>query len=156
MNAEEFWNEIKRHDMPLWTGVPCSWLKGIIGYAIADKDITYIPVPREDIALGLASSCYFSGKLGGVLMQNSGLGNILGPLTSFNLIYRIPVLIIMSLRNDAPEHYVMGLKTTSILDTLSIPHLNFGPDSLNYTIGMLYHKAIRHKTPVIGLVTKNE
>ena len=60
-------------------------------------------------------------------MQNSGIGNIVNPLTSFSLIYKIPVLLIVGWRgyggpsNDAPEHWVMGVKTPEIFGLLDVP-----------------------------------
>ena len=98
---------------------------------MADPDIRYVPATREDVALGIASSAYFvrspagsqpgePGKLGGVIMQNSRLGNLVNPLTSFNLLYRIPAFPIVGWAryggppNDAPEH-CHGGKNTAIL-----------------------------------------
>ena len=67
-------------------------------------------------------------------MQNSGLGNVVNPLTSFNLIYRIPVLMVVSWRGyggkDAPEHLIMGEKTPELLHTLGIPHAALEGDTL--------------------------
>ena len=148
MNTKEFWDVMKKHQVTFWSGVPCSWLGGLIDYAISDEEITYTPAPREDIAVGLASSCYFSGGLGGILIQNSGLGNILGPLTSFNLLYKIPIFIVMSLRDDAPEHLIMGKTTVDILRVLSIP---CSPLS-SFSIETLVEEAIRDRTPMVGLV----
>jgi sulfopyruvate decarboxylase subunit alpha len=89
---------------------------------------------REDVALGIASAAHLTGHRGGILMQNSGLGNVVNPLTSFNLIYRIPVLMVVSWRGyggkDAPEHLIMGEKTPDLLHTLGIPHAVLEVDTL--------------------------
>ena len=64
-------------------------------------------------------------------MQNSGIGNIINPLTSFNLIYEIPVLMIIGWRgyggkpNDAPEHWVMGEKTKDYFKMININFKTF-------------------------------
>jgi len=96
--------------------------------------VTYIPAVREDVALGIASAAHLTGRHGGILMQNSGLGNVVNPLTSFNLIYRIPVLMLVSWRGyggkDAPEHLIMGEKTPELLHTLGIPHTVLEADTL--------------------------
>ena len=66
-----------------------------------------------------------------IIIQNSGIGNIINPLTSFNLIYKIPALIIVGWRgyggkpNDAPEHWIMGEKTTEYFKMLDIPFACF-------------------------------
>ena len=95
---------------------------------VQDPEIRYIPAVREDVALGVASAAYFTGKLGGVMMQNSGVGNIINPLTSFSLMYEIPALLIVGWRgyggppHDAPEHWIMGVKTPEIFDLLDVPY----------------------------------
>jgi phosphonopyruvate decarboxylase len=95
------------------------------------------------VALGVASAAYFAGRLGGVMMQNSGIGNIVNPLTSYSLMYKIPVLLIVGWRgyggppNDAPEHWVMGVKTPQIFDLLEIPYEIPEPDSLEPALDRL-------------------
>ena len=58
-------------------------------------------------------------------MQNSGLGNVINPLTSFTLVYKIPVLLVIGWRgyggHDAPEHLVMGRTTEALLELLGVP-----------------------------------
>jgi sulfopyruvate decarboxylase subunit alpha len=132
--ADEFWNILKSHDVTFFAGVPCSLLEGVINAGLADPAVTYIPAVREDVALGIASAAHLTGHRGGILMQNSGLGNVVNPLTSFNLIYRIPVLMVVSWRGyggkDAPEHLIMGEKTPDLLHTLGIPHTVLEADTL--------------------------
>jgi sulfopyruvate decarboxylase subunit alpha len=132
--ADEFWNILKSHEVTFFAGVPCSLLEGVIKAGLADPAVTYIPAVREDVALGIASAAHLTGHRGGILMQNSGLGNVVNPLTSFNLIYRIPVLMVVSWRGyggkDAPEHLIMGEKTPDLLHTLGIPHAVLEVDTL--------------------------
>ena len=108
-----------------------------------DPDLRYVPAVREDVALGIASARYFTGGLGGVLMQNSGIGNLINPLTSFNLLYRVPALLIVGWRgyggepHDAPEHWIMGAKTAEMLDFLGLPHEVLHGDGLEEKLDRL-------------------
>jgi len=81
---------------------------------------------QDAAALGVAGGAYLAGKRSAVLMQNSGLGNVVNALTSFNMIYGIPVLLIITWRGykgkDAPEHIIMGKKTLTLLKELKLPH----------------------------------
>jgi phosphonopyruvate decarboxylase len=132
--AGELWDILKRQQVTFFAGVPCSLLEGVINVGLADPAVTYIPAVREDVALGIASAAHLAGHRSGILMQNSGLGNVVNPLTSFNLIYRIPVLMLVSWRGyggkDAPEHYIMGEKTPALLQTLGIPYVILETDTL--------------------------
>ena len=136
MDAQAFWNVLKARDLTFFAGVPDSTFQAAYNVMVKDPDIRYVPAVREDVALGLASAAYFAGRLGGVMMQNSGIGNIVNPLTSFSLMYNIPVLLIVGWRgyggppNDAPEHWIMGVKTPKIFDLLDVPYEILEPDNL--------------------------
>ena len=136
MEAEAFWDVLKARDLTFFAGVPDSTFQEAYNVMVRDPEIRYVPAVREDVALGVASAAYFAGRLGGVMMQNSGIGNIVNPLTSFSLMYKIPVLLIVGWRgyggppNDAPEHWIMGAKTSEILDLLGVPYEVLEPDNL--------------------------
>ena len=125
INADEFWITLIENEVGFFSGVPCSILKSILDKAGQHGEITYIDAIREDIALGLTSGASIAGKKSGILIQNSGLGNIINGLTSFNLIYKIPVLMFITWRghnkNDSPEHRLMGEYTLGLLKELKIP-----------------------------------
>jgi len=92
--------------------VPCSILGDVIDCLSNDTEMVYIPATREDEAVGIVTGAYLAGKKPLVLMQNSGLGNCLNALTSLVLLYKIPLLLLISWRgernDDAPEHLIMG------------------------------------------------
>ena len=117
-----------------------------------DPEITYIPAPREDVALGIAGGAYMCGQRGGILIQNSGLGNIINPLTSFNLIYHIPVLMVITWRGyqgkDSPEHLVMGEKTPRLLAELDIPYEVPEENNLENSLDNLLGLMKEEETPV--------
>ncbi|MBT2399369.1 thiamine pyrophosphate-binding protein [Streptomyces sp. ISL-100] len=125
------------HGYTLATGVPCSLLKGAFQLLEEPGDdarlagLRYVPAPREDSAIGIASGAIVAGERAVVLMQNSGLGYCLNVITSFNLIYDVPVLLIVSWRghdgNDAVEHDVIGAELLRLLDLFRLPHTVLDP-----------------------------
>jgi len=116
---------LKNQGFDFFAGVPGSILKDVINCLAEDADVTYIPATREDEAISIAAGAYLAGKKSVVLMQNSGLGNSISTLASLNLIYEIPLLMLVSWRGyqgkDAPEHLVMGEATTKLLADIGIP-----------------------------------
>jgi phosphonopyruvate decarboxylase len=98
MEAGAFWDVLKARGLTFFSGVPDSTFQQSYNYMVEDPEVRYVPAVREDVALGVASAAYFAGKLGGVMMQNSGIGNIVNPLTSFSLMYKIPVLLVVGWR----------------------------------------------------------
>jgi sulfopyruvate decarboxylase subunit alpha len=124
-NADQFISLLKEKNYSFITGVPCSLLGTLIDRLEQSPDSGYVPNIKEDAAFGLASGAYLAGKKSCVLMQNSGFGYALNVLTSLNMIYKIPFLLVISFRGylgkDAPEHIVMGNKILTFLKELEIP-----------------------------------
>ncbi len=158
MYAQTFWNGLKGRGVNFFAGVPDSTFQNAYNVMVNDPEIRYVPAVREDVALGVASAAYFTGRLGGVVMQNSGVGNIVNPLTSFSLMYKIPVLLIVGWRgyggppNDAPEHWIMGVKTPEIFDLLEVPYEILEPDSLEPTLDRLLATMEQRSVPGALLV----
>lgn len=135
------------HGVTHATGVPCSYLKGLFAALEAGppqaSGITYLRAPREDTALGLASGIAVGGGFPVVLMQNSGLGYSLNVLTSFNLIYDVPLLVVVSWRGepgtgDAVEHDVIGAKLPDLLTLFDLPYEIYdGEDSVDRCVEQL-------------------
>lgn len=106
-----------------YSGVPCSFLKSLINYAINECD--YVAAANEGDAVAIAAGAFMGGKKPVVLMQNSGLTNAMSPLTSLVYPFRIPMLGFVSLRGepgipDEPQHELMGQITTQLLDTMKV------------------------------------
>ncbi len=57
---------------------------------------------NEGDALALAAGTVLGGERAVVMMQNSGLGNAVNPIASLAHSFRIPALLIVTLRGD-PE-----------------------------------------------------
>jgi phosphonopyruvate decarboxylase len=150
MDSTQFWKTLKSHGITFCSGVPDSTFSNIYQIMFEDPDICYVPAVREDIALGVASAAYFNSEIGAVIMQNSGIGNLINPLTSFNLMYKIPVLIIVGWRgytNDAPEHEIMGRKTLEFFDLLEMPYKIPDDESLDVDLDVLVSDMRRHSLP---------
>jgi phosphonopyruvate decarboxylase len=118
-----FGEDLQKLGFQLFCGVPCSFLKSLINYAI--NECEYIAAANEGDAVAIASGAYIGGKKPVVLMQNSGLTNAVSPLTSLIYPFRIPLLGFVSLRGepgipDEPQHEQMGRITTQMLDLMQV------------------------------------
>lgn len=83
--------------------MPCVYLSKVLELVENDKDITHIPVNREEEGFGIAAGAYIAGKNTAILMQNSGLGNSVNVLASLYLFYGIPILMVISHRGTKGE-----------------------------------------------------
>ncbi|PIV43756.1 MAG: hypothetical protein COS26_00110 [Candidatus Nealsonbacteria bacterium CG02_land_8_20_14_3_00_40_11] len=106
------------------SGVPCGVQKYIIANFSNNSKIKHIPATRESEALGIATGAFLSGERPIVYMQNSGLMNSINDINSLLIPYKIPILLLVTLRGapgeDAPQHLINGRSTIRILDTIGI------------------------------------
>jgi len=130
IQAADFIEPAKALGFRTWAGVPCSFLTPFINSVIDDPEMQYLSAANEGDAVAIASGAALAGQRSVAMMQNSGLGNAVSPLSSLNWVFRIPVLLIVTLRGepglpDEPQHELMGQITGRILDELQIPWVWF-------------------------------
>ncbi|NKB38644.1 MAG: phosphonopyruvate decarboxylase [Gammaproteobacteria bacterium] len=126
IKAESFIEAGRRHGFHDYVGVPCSFLTPFINYVINESKLNYISSSNEGDAMACAAGLSIAGKPAVVMMQNSGLGNAVSPLTSLAYVFRIPLLIITTHRGapglkDEPQHELMGKITSDLFDTMQTP-----------------------------------
>ena len=148
IKADSFVKAAKERGFALWAGVPCSYLKPFINYVIDAPDVRYVAAANEGDAVAIASGAALAGSRGIAMFQNSGLGNAVNPLTSLNYIFRIPVLLITTLRGepggprDEPQHALMGPVTTRMLDVMEIMWEYFPADEADIPAAL--DRAVAH------------
>lgn len=126
IDAGEFFAAAGARGFGLYAGVPCSYLKPFINYVIDAPDLHYVAAANEGDAVAVAAGAALAGLPAVAMFQNSGLGNAVNPLTSLNHVFRIPVLLITTLRGepggvpDEPQHELMGGITTGMLELMQV------------------------------------
>jgi phosphonopyruvate decarboxylase len=128
--ASAFIEHLRSLGYTQYAGVPCSYLKPFINYVIGDSTLDYIGATSEGEAVGITMGAYLGGRKTVTMCQNSGLGNMVNPLTSLNYPFQVPTLLITTGRGepgrpDEPQHVLMGQITHQLLETMQIPWLPF-------------------------------
>jgi len=147
IEASQFVEPAKQLGFDFWAGVPCSYLTPFINYTISDTGLSYISSANEGDAVAAATGAVLGGHRAVAMMQNSGLGNAVSPLTSLNYVFQIPVLLIITLRGepgkpDEPQHELMGQVTQQLLETMGIPWAWFPEQEQD--IESVLHSAVTH------------
>ena len=91
----------------LFVGVPDSLLKSFIS-EIDKAGKKHIVATNEGQAVAIAFGAILAGKRPCVYLQNSGLGNIINPLTSLCLPSKVFPLLVIGHRHTLPQHKIMG------------------------------------------------
>lgn len=115
---------LRERGFRVFSGVPCSYLTPLLNRVIDAEDLAYVGAANEGDAVAIASGAALAGVGAVAMMQNSGLGNAVSPLTSLNAIFRLPVLLLITWRGEAddePQHDLMGRITPGMLETMGIP-----------------------------------
>ncbi len=152
--ADRFVDRLVAAGIDFFTGVPCSLVASVI--AELERRGLYHGETREDAALGVAAGAYLGGRLPMVVMQNSGLGVSLNALGSLHILYRVPVLLLVTWRGyagaDAPEHVVMGAVLPRLLDLFDTPHRAPTAESLEADVAWAAAELRRRGRPVALVV----
>ena len=130
IEAKDFVEAARKLGFIRYAGVPCSFLTPFINYVINDNSLEYISSSNEGDALATTSGSVIGGQRSIVMMQNSGLGNAVSPITSLSYVFKIPFLIIVTHRGqpgvkDEPQHELMGEITKDLLGIMKIPSETF-------------------------------
>ena len=132
IEARDFVEAARHRGFEWYAGVPCSYLTPFINYVLQDTSLRYVSMTNEGDAVALIAGVALAGAPGsqhrrGIsMMQNSGLGNAVSPLTSLAWTFRLPQLLIVTWRGqpgvaDEPQHALMGAITPALLETMEIP-----------------------------------
>ena len=170
INPKEFLSIIDNSGINIITGVPDSLLKdltaAIDSYWPTEK---HIISTNEGSALAFAMGSYMATKkVPMVYLQNSGIGNIINPITSLAdpLVYSIPILLIIGWRgeidlkgkqiNDEPQHKKQGIITIKQLEILDIPYKVLDSNSSNYEkeVKEIIKKSVELNSPVALIIRK--
>jgi phosphonopyruvate decarboxylase len=163
IEARDFVEAARERGFGWYAGVPCSFLTPFINYVLGDASLRYLSMANEGDAVALIAGVVLGGRpisapgtasgrpgtavRGVAMMQNSGLGNAVSPLTSLTWTFRLPQLLIVTWRgepgvHDEPQHALMGPITPAVLAAMEIPWEPFPPE--RDAIGPALDRATAH------------
>ena len=116
--VHELFSKLIDDGYTFFTGVPDSGLKPFIN-DIIESEFEHVIATNEGQAIGIAVGAELAGKKSCVYLQNSGLGNIINPITSLCIPHDIRPLIVVGHRHTLPQHKVMGEVDEKILDLIN-------------------------------------
>jgi phosphonopyruvate decarboxylase len=138
MLVEDFVSTLTDAGFGPFTGVPDSIFLPLVNYLERRGDVDNLICSSEGEAMGLAGGFALAQRTPVVYMQNDGYGNAVNPLSSLQLTYDLPALLLISWRGepgvkDAPQHHTMGETIRGLLDLFDIPFSVLTPDEANLT-----------------------
>ena len=123
--------------------VPDAGHKRLIELCQADANMRTVPLTTEEEGVGLAAGAWLGGEKTVLLMQSSGVGNLINVLGMVK-VCRFPLLIIVTMRGEQgefnPWQVPMGQTTARVLETMGVAVRQAGEPQ---TVAPHVHTALR-------------
>jgi sulfopyruvate decarboxylase subunit alpha len=115
---------LARSGIDLAVTVPCKYIARLLVEMEEDPRFTLLYPSREEEGLGIAAGAALADRGSVMLLQNSGLGNMVNAYCSLNLYYGIPLCLIVTHRGDelerVPAQVPMGARTERLLELMGV------------------------------------
>ena len=124
-NSRAIHGALKKCGINLISAMPETWLVPLIRMIEDDQEMTLLRLAKEEEGVGISAGAYFAGIPSAILMQNHGFLASINGLVSLALLYKIPLLMLISHRGwmgeKDPWQTQGGLVTEPILKALNLP-----------------------------------
>src|SRR5690242_2890548 len=130
VNSQLIYDALKACDVRIVSALPETWLVHLIRMSEEDPEMTLVRLAKEEEGIGVSAGAHLAGVNSALLMQNHGFFAAINPIVSLALLYKIPLLMLISWRGHMgekdPWQTQGGLMTEPVLRALNIPtwHLN--------------------------------
>src|SRR6516162_1798060 len=118
-NSRLIYESLKACDIRLMSALPETWLVHLIRMADEDPKTILVRLAKEEEGVGVSAGAHFAGVKSAMLMQNHGFLASINGIVSLALLYKIPLLMLISHRGDLGERDPWqcqgGMATTPVL-----------------------------------------
>ncbi len=112
----------KRNTIDLVATLPCDRLKNLL--PLVSENFLEVQLTREEDGVGICAGAYLAGAYPLMLIQSTGIGNLLNALSSLSFTYEIPLPIIASWRGVYREgieaQMYWGTHLRAVLNALEV------------------------------------
>jgi sulfopyruvate decarboxylase subunit beta len=113
---------LKKNKIDFAATLPCDRIKALL--PLIDRNFHTLPLTREENGVGLCAGVYLGGRRPVMVIQSTGLGNMVTALLSLNQTYGIPLPILASWRGVYKEsieaQWQFGKSLPGILEAAGI------------------------------------
>ena len=121
--ADEVHRELTRAGVRIVGYVPDAGHKRLIELCLADKSMRAVVLTTEEEGIGLAAGAWLGGGRSVLLMQSSGVGNVVNVLGLLKTC-RFPLVMVVTMRGEAGEfnswQVPMGEGTQASFETMGV------------------------------------
>jgi sulfopyruvate decarboxylase beta subunit len=123
-NAQSVWNAITSNNVDKVCYLPCNKLNALM--QVVPDSVSVWNITKESVGLGLCFGRSLAGKKSAMLIQNTGLGNLITELYTMQKLYQEALPIFVSWRgyhNEPIEaQIILGGKIEDILNAIDVEY----------------------------------
>ena len=123
-NSQLVYDALKASGVRLISALPETWLVHLVRLADQDRDMILVRLAKEEEGIGISTGAHFAGLRTALLMQNHGFLQSINGIASLALLYKIPLLLMITDRGTMGERDPWqtegGKYTRRALDALNI------------------------------------
>src|SRR5919202_626495 len=123
-SSRVIYDALKASGIRLLSALPETWLVHLIRMAEEDPDMILVRLAKEEEGVGISMGAYFAGVRSALLMQNHGFLQAINGIVSGAMLYRMPLLLMISDRGHLGERDPWqtegGRYTRRLLEALNI------------------------------------
>jgi sulfopyruvate decarboxylase subunit alpha len=123
-SSKVVYEALKSSGVGLVSALPETWLVHLIRMAQDDPDMILVRLAKEEEGVGVSMGAHLAGMTSAMLMQNHGLFASVNGIVSGAMLYKIPLLMLISdrgyLGERDPWQTEGGKHTRRLLDALGI------------------------------------
>ena len=151
---------LKSAGVRICSALPETWLVHLVRMAEDDPDMTLVRLAKEEEGVGVSMGAHLAGARSALLMQNHGFLQAINGIVSGAMLYKIPLLLVISDRGHLGERDPWqtegGKFTRRVLDALNIQRDELRiPDEVEPKIARAMTLAQSSLSPVAVLLTRD-
>jgi len=159
-NSRVIYDALKGCGVRLLSALPETWLVHLIRMADEDPEMILVRLAKEEEGVGISAGAHLAGVKSAMLMQNHGFLASINGIVSGAMLYRIPLLMLISDRGHFGErdHWQTegGKFTRNVLDALNIQWDAMGtPEEVEPKVAKAATLASSSLSPVALLLTRD-
>lgn len=119
-------NIMAKNKLQLIATLPCIKIKSLLRLVEAHDEFLHIPLTREEDGVGICTGAALTGTRAAMIIQSSGIGNLINALVTLPMLYELPIPILVSWRGVYKEQVdaqrLFGNLLPKFLRALEIPY----------------------------------
>jgi sulfopyruvate decarboxylase subunit alpha len=159
-NSRIVYEALKDSGVRLVSALPETWLVHLIRMAEDDPEMILVRLAKEEEGVGISMGAHFAGVRSALLMQNHGLLQSVNGIVSGAMLYKMPLLLMISDRGHLGERDPWqtegGRYTRRVLDALNIVYDELSrPEEVAPKVASALTLAHASLAPVALLMTRS-